>query len=110
LILHFFFHNFPSLPHLHSFPTRRSSDLDDGAKHMSEASSFNREIDDSRQYRLPCTRFVQVSRYGCIPGDNRVYVRSPAHQRVERSEEHTSELQSRGHLVCRLLLEKKKKK
>src|SRR5207253_4079258 len=25
----------------------------------------------------------------------------------ERSEEHTSELQSRGHLVCRLLLEKK---
>src|SRR5207253_6878863 len=29
---------------------------------------------------------------------------------VARSEEHTSELQSRGHLVCRLLLEKKKKK
>src|SRR5690554_7344559 len=29
---------------------------------------------------------------------------------VVRSEEHTSELQSRPHLVCRLLLEKKKKK
>src|SRR2546422_2783287 len=29
---------------------------------------------------------------------------------VRRSEEHTSELQSRLHLVCRLLLEKKKKK
>src|SRR5690625_5644608 len=28
--------------------------------------------------------------------------------KVARSEEHTSELQSRGHLVCRLLLEKKK--
>src|SRR5207253_6126093 len=28
---------------------------------------------------------------------------------TKRSEEHTSELQSRGHLVCRLLLEKKKK-
>src|SRR5439155_16530758 len=28
----------------------------------------------------------------------------------QRSEEHTSELQSRGHLVCRLLLEKKKQK
>src|SRR5690625_5952902 len=28
---------------------------------------------------------------------------------AERSEEHTSELQSRGHLVCRLLLVKKKK-
>src|SRR2546422_2907330 len=31
-------------------------------------------------------------------------------QATERSEEHTSELQSRLHLVCRLLLEKKKKK
>src|SRR5690625_6757175 len=30
--------------------------------------------------------------------------------RLARSEEHTSELQSRGHLVCRLLLEKKKRK
>src|SRR5437660_7432432 len=30
--------------------------------------------------------------------------------RAQRSEEHTSELQSRGHLVCRLLLEKKKNK
>ena len=29
-------------------------------------------------------------------------------QCFKRSEEHTSELQSRGHLVCRLLLEKKK--
>src|SRR2546428_13934422 len=35
---------------------------------------------------------------GAAPGDNR------------RSEEHTSELQSRSDLVCRLLLEKKKKK
>src|SRR2546422_3224487 len=32
-----------------------------------------------------------------------------AHARAARSEEHTSELQSRLHLVCRLLLEKKKK-
>src|SRR5579872_7603606 len=31
------------------------------------------------------------------------------HSCSERSEEHTSELQSRPHLVCRLLLEKKKK-
>src|SRR3989449_4743257 len=31
-------------------------------------------------------------------------------RQLERSEEHTSELQSRLHLVCRLLLEKKKKK
>src|SRR3989442_7223129 len=32
-----------------------------------------------------------------------------ARSRRERSEEHTSELQSRPHLVCRLLLEKKKR-
>src|SRR5690554_7138362 len=36
---------------------------------------------------------------------NRLAVQAPA---IERSEEHTSELQSRPHLVCRLLLEKKK--
>src|SRR2546422_8440256 len=36
--------------------------------------------------------------------------RSPRPGQVARSEEHTSELQSRLHLVCRLLLEKKKKK
>src|SRR2546422_1863648 len=45
-------------------------------------------------------------------GDEHVVVRQRlrerAHQR--RSEEHTSELQSRLHLVCRLLLEKKKNK
>src|SRR2546422_7334178 len=36
---------------------------------------------------------------------------SPTHRlSTSRSEEHTSELQSRLHLVCRLLLEKKKKK
>src|SRR5207249_8007712 len=35
--------------------------------------------------------------------------RSPSRTRSKRSEEHTSELQSRFDLVCRLLLEKKKK-
>src|SRR5207253_10269490 len=38
----------------------------------------------------------------------RAFLAGGAHVVVERSEEHTSELQSRGHLVCRLLLEKKK--
>src|SRR2546422_6139383 len=41
-------------------------------------------------------------------GVPRRHGRRPAHG--ARSEEHTSELQSRLHLVCRLLLEKKKKK
>src|SRR5437870_3969920 len=40
----------------------------------------------------------------------RAAIRRTARNEIgERSEEHTSELQSRGHLVCRLLLEKKKK-
>src|SRR2546429_6903349 len=41
--------------------------------------------------------------------ESRTRVRPPPSGEVERSEEHTSELQSRLHLVCRLLLEKKKK-
>src|SRR2546422_10861317 len=40
----------------------------------------------------------------------RARVRAVVLHHLERSEEHTSELQSRLHLVCRLLLEKKKKK
>src|SRR5262245_64120742 len=36
--------------------------------------------------------------------------RPGVHRRLRRSEEHTSELQSLRHLVCRLLLEKKKNK
>src|SRR2546422_4491461 len=47
-------------------------------------------------------RATVISRYRSF----RVYTRGV---RVSRSEEHTSELQSRLHLVCRLLLEKKKK-
>src|SRR3712207_7397250 len=38
------------------------------------------------------------------------YVEDGVGEGVRRSEEHTSELQSRQYLVCRLLLEKKKKK
>src|SRR5205814_9889362 len=37
-----------------------------------------------------------------------VWIRSAARSTATRSEEHTSELQSLRHLVCRLLLEKKK--
>src|SRR5690625_7479006 len=71
-------------PHrdLHSFPTRRSSDL---SPSTSAAAASQR----SRQFPIAAI---------------------PASAQRRRSEEHTSELQSRGHLVCRLLLEKKKKK
>src|SRR5215813_14559980 len=58
------------------------------------------------------------SRRGCLAGAGRKDLRStcrrgahrlPGQSWRARSEEHTSELQSRPHLVCRLLLEKKKK-
>src|ERR1035438_10580968 len=45
-----------------------------------------------------------VGHWGTTPGQNFIYVH------LNRSEEHTSELQSLRHLVCRLLLEKKKKR
>src|SRR5690625_7113346 len=44
-----------------------------------------------------------------IDGDASEQFENWLFQIMGRSEEHTSELQSRGHLVCRLLLEKKKK-
>src|SRR5438445_4253959 len=68
---------------LHSFPTRRSSDL---------ASA-------------PCS-FPSQPHLPAAPVRLAVSVRDG--RRRLRSEEHTSELQSRQYLVCRLLLEKKK--
>src|SRR5439155_4167616 len=51
--------------------------------------------------------------YGLFPGADGIASATLAQKTQldhdgNRSEEHTSELQSRGHLVCRLLLEKKK--
>src|SRR5690625_6058674 len=48
-----------------------------------------------------------VKRYHAKAGQE-AYNRHRLNSGRKRSEEHTSELQSRGHLVCRLLLEKKK--
>src|SRR2546422_2196926 len=45
-----------------------------------------------------------------LSGPGRIVVIAAGNDGSNRSEEHTSELQSRLHLVCRLLLEKKKKK
>src|SRR3989442_11879575 len=60
---------------------------------------------------------VGVSAYTLTAAATRLAAMAPTRARVTfrmehllRSEEHTSELQSRPHLVCRLLLEKKKKK
>src|SRR5690625_6261154 len=55
---------------------------------------------------------VSVGRKGQVGGDGaEVQHRGELDAKFpRRSEEHTSELQSRGHLVCRLLLEKKNKR
>src|SRR5437899_9570351 len=75
----FFFYCYGGHRDLHSFPTRRSSDL-----------------------RWPSERSARLR------GARRCR-HSPPSAWFRRSEEHTSELQSLRHLVCRLLLEKKKK-
>src|SRR5690625_5828322 len=75
--------------HILSFPTRRSSDLSCG-------SSTSR-----------CCWAASPSGCSCGARARGCPSRSPAPS--PRSEEHTSELQSRGQLVCRLLLEKKNK-
>src|SRR5437660_8300791 len=55
-------------------------------------------------------RATRDNSYSGIAGNRETRVGAEAIGRSRRSEEHTSELQSRGHLVCRLLLEKKKKR
>src|SRR2546429_7149245 len=57
-------------------------------------------------------RSLPLERCRSEPGGREIDTGDPRVRRGEdeRSEEHTSELQSRLHLVCRLLLEKKKKK
>src|SRR5437870_8109725 len=79
LLAVFFFESHRRHRELHSFPTRRSSDLLGVPQIALGVDDFGQSGARRDLYR----------HYGI------------------RSEEHTSELQSRGHLVCRLLLEKK---
>src|SRR5258708_28887486 len=58
---------------------------------------------------LPISSGVRAICAGPLPVAILPVTSSEAVSGVERSEEHTSELQSPDHLVCRLLLEKKKK-
>src|SRR5690625_5686927 len=69
------------------------------------------EVDDSRVYRSERTAIaaptvIRLVRYVHVPRRFRRQVTNTFLFARDRSEEHTSELQSRGHLVCRLLLEK----
>src|SRR5205814_10726826 len=65
---------------------------------------FDREDDDHRERLLGIAHVL----LGCL--DDRIVIIARECRSQGRSEEHTSELQSLRHLVCRLLLEKKKKK
>src|SRR5207253_11156238 len=92
---------------LPSFPTRRSSDLRSSSARRRSSTTCGTSTASSRSARARSShapsrprpdrpgRSVQHEAYRC------------PHVTSFRSEEHTSELQSRGHLVCRLLLEKK---
>src|SRR5438874_4946720 len=86
---------------LHSFPTRRSSDLGCGrsrtrcSPRLLKATNAPR-LTSCSTVSMPCGSCAATP-WRALPG-------------TVRSEEHTSELQSRRDLVCRLLLEKKKKK
>src|SRR5439155_25416436 len=78
---------------------------------ISEAANV---VSDERISRKTHAQQCRRAHGNVIPGRQvvagprgRVALR-PGIRGARRSEEHTSELQSRGHLVCRLLLEKKK--
>src|SRR5206468_11997685 len=87
---------------LASFPTRRSSDLTGDVKHLTGAL----------QKLLVATVFLRAGRRGSFVitrSEITKLPRRPARRKtVAKSEEHTSELQTRSEIVCRLLLEKKK--
>src|SRR5437762_11380634 len=84
--------------HLHSFPTRRSSDLqcrDHGVHHR---------VQDPKRIELSDRSRDEKTHRG---QERNALARWVFSSRDRRSEEHTSELQSPMYLVCRLLLEKK---
>src|SRR5207249_5264958 len=91
---------------LHSFPTRRSSDL----IHRPAGQGALPPIGRQRPLDSKCPALNQPhpSTVACGTSSWSARALAPRAWRPRRSEEHTSELQSRFDLVCRLLLEKKK--
>src|SRR2546421_7296094 len=82
------------------FPTRRSSDLDRG--HPAMTLNLG-----TRRVRCLALVLALCGVVGVVAAG--AQMTGPPSEEKRRSEEHTSELQSRSDLVCRLLLEKKKK-
>src|SRR5699024_11939765 len=97
-----------SILSLHSFPTRRSSDLV-GHRHFGGGQGSSHRVERIAQRPIGAAEGVgQLRAHQQTPVLDPL-IAEPVLQRGTRSEEHTSELQSRFDLVCRLLLEKKKK-
>src|SRR5205823_7086731 len=108
-ITYFFLTCYATPPTLPPFPTRRSSDLHQqgeplepvqaGGSERGQAQGGDQVQGGIGQQREPDV--LGTGEGGLLVGPFRA---------DPRSEEHTSELQSLAYLVCRLLLEKKKKK
>src|SRR5439155_26559357 len=92
------------------FPTRRSSDLDDNPRRAEMAiqpigPSGGFQLVLKHRYLLLIAFLILLSNFVNTTGEFILGKTVADHMKSpERSEEHTSELQSRGHLVCRLLL------
>src|SRR5699024_12131831 len=98
-------HRAYELHDVHSFPTRRSSDLEKKVNTTPFSITVRSELDDEEtgaKYGLGSSAAVVTS---VITAVLEKFLRYPPAE--SRSEEHTSELQSRFDIVCRLLLEKK---
>src|SRR5207244_7656179 len=105
-----FFSSIPHLrPHIPSFPSRRSSDLSHLAPfHVARRRQQLVALGASRLRAGRCRERQDEHERGDV--SHRNLQDGCVWRDSKRSEEHTSELQSPDHLVCRLLLEKKKYK
>src|SRR5688572_31558671 len=92
---------------LHSFPTRRSSDLKPCQPYVPHRLRCHWRV-WSPSHRNPA--FRRLFRWVLVQQARPTTPLRRHSTPPKRSEEHTSELQSQSNLVCRLLLEKNKKK
>src|SRR5207249_6682403 len=94
---------------LHSFPTRRSSDLGPVSSGEVEPKMATSGLSSAAARCIGPVSLVRSSLQNLMSWHSSISVVLPATLTMWLgSEEHTSELQSRFDLVCRLLLEKKK--
>src|SRR5206468_11856478 len=95
---------------VHSFPTRRSSDLDSAGANLAAVAAMDQRDAPHLVAQVLVYPMIDAT---CSLASHREFATGygPGTEDMKRderrSEEHTSELQSRSDLVCRLLLEKK---